>query len=162
MEAVRRTAGVTLYDTQLLAGLALSRGAIAEMATGEGKTLAAALPALLNALAGHGVHVATTNAYLARRDAGLLRPAFELLGVSLGLLPEGPASEEKRRAYACDVTYGTGYEFGFDYLRDQVAALQPCAEARRALSPIAARREAGRPGRQTTARARRRRHRRGG
>jgi preprotein translocase subunit SecA len=123
-EATGRVLAVRLYDVQLLAGLALAQGAIAEMATGEGKTLAAALPAALYALAGRGVHVVTPNSYLAARDYQLLEPVWRLLGVSAGLLREGATPQEKQAAYACDVTYGTGYEFGFDYLRDQLAALR--------------------------------------
>jgi preprotein translocase subunit SecA len=120
-EAARRTLNISLYDVQLLAGLALVRGAIAEMQTGEGKTLAAALPAVSAALRGRGVHVMTVNRYLAQRDYHWLAPLFARLGVSAGLLEEGASSAEKRRAYACDITYGPGYEFGFDYLRDQTA-----------------------------------------
>jgi preprotein translocase subunit SecA len=122
-EAVRRTLGLKLYDVQLLAGLAMARGAVAEMQTGEGKTLAASLPAFIFSLAGRGVHVATPNAYLAQRDARLLQPAFALLGCTVGLLPERAAAQQKREAYACDVTYATGYELGFDYLRDRLAEM---------------------------------------
>jgi preprotein translocase subunit SecA len=116
--------GVSPYNVQLLAGLAMAGGAIAEMQTGEGKTLAAALPAFLLSLSGEGVHVATTNAYLAQRDQALLAPVFQLLGASCGLLREQAPLEEKRAAYAGEITYGTGYAFGFDYLRDQLARLQ--------------------------------------
>jgi preprotein translocase subunit SecA len=122
-EAIRRTLGLELFDVQLLAGLALARGAVAEMQTGEGKTLAAALPAFLHGVRGRGVHMATPNSYLAERDWRQLAPAYELLGVSAGLLGEHVSPEAKRAAYACDITYGTGYEFGFDYLRDQLARL---------------------------------------
>lgn len=118
-EAVRRTTTLSYYQVQLLAGLALAAGAIAEMKTGEGKTIVAALPATLHALKGEGVHVATVNSYLAERDHELLLPAYTLLGMSIGLLKEKAKPDEKRSAYACDITYGTGYEFGFDYLRDQ-------------------------------------------
>ena len=120
-EAVRRTTSLSFYDVQLLAGLALSAGAIAEMKTGEGKTIVAALPAVLRALTGEGVHVATVNSYLAERDFELLQPAYSMLGLSVGLLSDNARPEQKRNAYACDITYGTGYEFGFDYLRDQSA-----------------------------------------
>ena len=120
-EAVRRTTGLSYYEVQLLAGLALSAGAIAEMRTGEGKTIVAALPAALHALKGHGVHVATVNTYLAERDFQLLMPAYSMLGFSTGLLRDTDNPAAKRSAYACDITYGTGYEFGFDYLRDQSA-----------------------------------------
>ncbi len=119
LEAIRRRLGVTLYDVQLLAGLALSQQTIAEMQTGEGKTLVAALPAILHSLSGHGVHVHTVNSYLAERDFAKVLPAFQLLGISAGLIRPHSTSDERRAAYACDVTYGPGYEFGFDYLRDQ-------------------------------------------
>lgn len=122
-EAIRRTTGLEMFDVQLLAGLALARGAVAEMQTGEGKTLAAALPAFLYGLQGRGVHVVTPNAYLAERDWQQLAPAYELLGIRAGLLRERVPPEVKRAAYDCDVTYGTGYEFGFDYLRDQLARM---------------------------------------
>jgi len=120
-EAVRRIRGFNLYDVQLLAGIALSRGAVAEMATGEGKTLTASVPAVLHALAGRGVHVATSNAYLAERDCVELSPVYDLLGLRAALLPEQAPPTEKREAYLADITYGTGHEFGFDYLRDEVA-----------------------------------------
>jgi len=112
-----------LYDTQLLAGLALARGAIAEMQTGEGKTLSALLPAVLFALTGRGVHVATPNAYLAKRDYELLEPVYALLGMRCGLLREQGSDAAKLAAYESDVTYGTGYEFGFDLLRDELGRL---------------------------------------
>jgi len=123
-EALRRTLGICYYDVQLLGGLTLARGSVAEMQTGEGKTYVAVLPAFVHALGGSGVHVVTSNDYLADRDFHLLRPAYELLGMSVGLLPPNGALPEKRSAYRCDVTYGPGYEFGFDYLRDQVALRQ--------------------------------------
>lgn len=119
LEAVRRHTGMVYYDVQLLAGLALSTGALAEMKTGEGKTIVAALPACLYGLSGKGAHVATVNAYLAERDWELMRPPLEMLGLSVGLSREQAPSHEKRIAYACDVTYSTGYELGFDFLRDQ-------------------------------------------
>ena len=120
-EAVRRTRGIFPYDVQLTAGLTLADGRLAEMATGEGKTLVALLPAFCFALHGHGAHVATVNSYLAGRDCDFARPAFALLGMSTGLLAERASQPDKRAAYSCDVTYGVGTEFGFDYLRDQVA-----------------------------------------
>ncbi len=123
IEAVRRTYGIDLYDVQLLAGLALARKSIAEMQTGEGKTLSATLAASAFALCGEGVHVMTVNAYLAERDYELLRPAFELLGLSVGVLRPDASPAQKRDAYRCDITYGPGYEFGFDYLRDQLSLL---------------------------------------
>jgi preprotein translocase subunit SecA len=131
-DALRRASGICLYDVQLLAASALAQGAIAEMQTGEGKTLACAPAAYLHALTGRGVHIATTNQYLAKRDYETLLPAYKLLGISVGLLPEqsGSPTEQsgspaaKYDAYRCDVTYGTGYEFGFDYLRDQLTLQQ--------------------------------------
>ncbi len=118
-EAFRRLLGIQLYDVQLLAGLALVRPAVAEMQTGEGKTFAAVLPAFVHALAGRGVHVMTVNAYLAERDFEQLEPVYRTLGLSAGLVRSDATPADKRAAYACDVTYGPGYEFGFDYLRDQ-------------------------------------------
>ncbi|MHB8973954.1 MAG: preprotein translocase subunit SecA [Pirellulaceae bacterium] len=123
-DALRRTRGVELYDAQLLAALILVHGRVAEMQTGEGKTLACAPAAYLHGLTGRGVHIATPNAYLAQRDFELLAPAFRMLGVSVSRLPERAAADQKRAAYLCDVTYGTGYEFGFDYLRDRLSARQ--------------------------------------
>ena len=120
-EAMRRVLGITPYDVQLLGGMALSRGAIAEMQTGEGKTFTAVFPACLQALSGNGVHVMTVNAYLAQRDYELLAPVYRLLGLTVGLIESESNLLEKAAAYASDVTYGPGYEFGFDYLRDQVA-----------------------------------------
>ena len=123
-EAIRRVSGMRAFDVQVMAGLVMARGHLAEMATGEGKTLVAALPASVLALAGKGVHLATVNAYLAERDFEIMRPGYEFLGLSVALLPERAPPDDKREAYAADVTYGTGYEFGFDYLRDQLAKLQ--------------------------------------
>ena len=120
-EALRRACGVELYDLQLRAALGLLRGDIVEMQTGEGKTFSCAPAAYLRALSGKGVHVATPNFYLAERDCQLLQPAFAMLGVTAGLLPERADDSAKRTAYRCDITYGSGYEFGFDYLRDQIA-----------------------------------------
>ncbi|MBL9154377.1 MAG: hypothetical protein JNK37_17940 [Verrucomicrobiales bacterium] len=123
-EATRRTHGLFHYPVQLLAGLRLIRGSIAEMATGEGKTLAVSLPAFIFALAGKGVHVATVNSYLAERDYEFSEPIFKFLGMTVGMLPEKNNTEGKRQAYRCDITYGTGYEFGFDYLRDQLVLMR--------------------------------------
>lgn len=123
-EAVRRVTGKSYYDVQLLGGLSLARGEIAQMQTGEGKTLTTALPAFVFALAGRGVHIATTNAYLAQRDCEELRASLEFLNLTVGLLPEEHNPAQKQAAYACDVTFGTGYEFGFDFLRDQIALRQ--------------------------------------
>ncbi|MGF1679474.1 MAG: helicase-related protein [Candidatus Methylacidiphilales bacterium] len=122
-EAVKRSLGMRPYDVQIMAGLVMARGELAEMATGEGKTLVATLPASVLALTGRGVHVTTVNAYLAERDHALMQPVFQFLGLSSALLPERARPEEKRAAYAADITYGTGYEFGFDYLRDQLMRL---------------------------------------
>lgn len=118
-EALRRTSGIRLYDVQLAGGLVLAGGQIAEMQTGEGKTLVAGLGAFLQGLTRRGVHVSTTNAYLAQRDFEGLAPVFQLLGLSAGLLRDGDRPAAARAAYQCDITYGTGYQFGFDYLRDQ-------------------------------------------
>ncbi len=120
-ESVRRAHAMVPYDCQLIAGLALADGMLAEMATGEGKTLVALLPAFVFALHGKGAHVATVNPYLAGRDCEFARPAFELLGLSIALLKERVPTAEKRADYRADVTYGVGTEFGFDYLRDQLA-----------------------------------------
>lgn len=120
-ESVRRCHGLEAYDCQLIAGLILAEGRLAEMATGEGKTFVALLPAFCFALHGLGSHVATVNAYLTSRDFQFARPAFERLGLTVGLLPDKQDPGKKRAAYACDVTYGVGTEFGFDYLRDQLA-----------------------------------------
>ncbi len=123
-EATRRTLDVSLYDEQLLAGLVLIGRNVAEMQTGEGKTYAASFPAFLYALRGHGVHIVTANDYLATRDYRLLAPVFHKLGVSVGLLTPDAPIDEKRQAYAADVTYGADQEFGFDYLRDYLRATQ--------------------------------------
>ncbi|TWU31964.1 preprotein translocase subunit SecA [Novipirellula artificiosorum] len=119
-EAVHRVSGKSYYDVQLLAGWKLCQGTIAEIQTGEGKTLITAIPAFVFALAGRGVHVATTNDYLSRRDFETNRPAFRLLGMTTSHLDTGQDDNLKRAAYACDITYGPGYEYGFDYLRDQI------------------------------------------
>lgn len=120
IEAVRRVLGKSLYDTQLVAGLVLADGSIAEMQTGEGKTLATIFPAALHALRGKGVHVMTTNDYLASRDASTLTPVFEALGMSVGCVRSNATPDEKRIAYRRDITFGPGYQFGFDYLLDQL------------------------------------------
>jgi len=117
-EAARRTIGQSPYDCQLLGGLALHHGLIAEMHTGEGKTLAATLPAALNALAGKGVHIVTANDYLATRDATWMTPIYHLLGLSVGLVTTQDNDDARRKAYGCDITYGTAGQFGLDYLRD--------------------------------------------
>ena len=121
-EAAYRTVGLCPYDVQLLGGVALHRGAVAEMATGEGKTLVAVLPTALAAMAGRGtVLVVTVNDYLARRDAEFVKPIHAALGLSVGLVQAGDSPAERRAAYACDVTYVTNSELGFDYLRDNLA-----------------------------------------
>jgi preprotein translocase subunit SecA len=120
-EAGRRTMGMRHFDVQLIGGMVLHDGAIAEMKTGEGKTLTATLAVVLNSLGGRGVHVVTVNDYLARRDAMWMKPIYDILGVSVGVLQNMQPYEEKRAAYAADVTYGTNSEFGFDYLRDNMA-----------------------------------------
>ena len=120
-EAGERVLGMRHFDVQLIGGMALYEGKIAEMRTGEGKTLVATLPAYLNALAGTSVHLITVNDYLATRDAQWMRPLYEFLGVSVGVIRSGQAQEEKRAAYASDIVYGTNNEFGFDYLRDNMA-----------------------------------------
>mgnify|MGYP001255155189 CR=1 FL=1 len=120
-EASKRTLGMRHFDVQLIGGMVLHNGDIAEMKTGEGKTLTATLPVVLNTLKGDSVHVVTVNDYLARRDANWMRPVYELLGVSVGILQSGEYGQAKHDAYAADVTYGTNSEFGFDYLRDNLA-----------------------------------------
>ena len=120
-EAGRRSMAMRHFDVQLIGGMVLHDGAIAEMRTGEGKTLTATLPVVLNAMAGMGVHVVTVNDYLARRDADWMSPIYDALGITVGVLQNMQPYEEKRDAYACDVVYGTNSEFGFDYLRDNMA-----------------------------------------
>src|SRR6516162_2500492 len=120
-EAGKRAMGMRHFDVQMIGGMVLNDGAIAEMKTGEGKTLTATLAVVLNALAGRGVHVVTVNDYLARRDAMWMKPIYDALGVSVGVLQNMQPYEDKRAAYAADVTYGTNSEFGFDYLRDNMA-----------------------------------------
>jgi preprotein translocase subunit SecA len=119
-EAGRRFLGMRHYDVQLLGGMVLHSGAIAEMVTGEGKTLVATLPAYLNALAGKGVHVVTVNDYLARRDMEWMAPLYMGLGLTVGAIQSGMETDERQAAYSCDITYGTNNEFGFDYLRDNM------------------------------------------
>jgi preprotein translocase subunit SecA len=120
-EAARRATGLAAHDVQMIAGLAMAEGNVAELPTGEGKTLAAVFPASVFALSGRAVHVLTFNDYLARRDASWMGPAYLLLGLSVGVIQEGLAKAEKKAAYACDVTYATAKEAGFDHLRDQLA-----------------------------------------
>ncbi|MFN8768115.1 MAG: preprotein translocase subunit SecA [Lysobacteraceae bacterium] len=120
-EAARRVLGMRHYDVQLIGGMALHLGKIAEMRTGEGKTLMATLPVYLNALSGKGVHVVTVNDYLARRDAAWMGKLYNFLGLSVGVVFPGMPMADKHAAYAADITYGTNNEFGFDYLRDNMA-----------------------------------------
>ncbi|HEY3858289.1 MAG TPA: preprotein translocase subunit SecA [Gammaproteobacteria bacterium] len=120
-EAARRRLGMRHFDVQLIGGMVLHRGKIAEMRTGEGKTLVATLAAYLNAIPGKGVHVITVNDYLAQRDANWMRPVFEALDMTVGVILANQDHETKRAAYAADITYGTNNEFGFDYLRDNMA-----------------------------------------
>lgn len=120
-EASKRVFGMRHFDVQLIGGMVLNERCIAEMRTGEGKTLTATLPAYLNALSGKGVHVVTVNDYLAQRDAENNRPLFEFLGMTVGINLPGMPAPAKREAYAADITYGTNNEYGFDYLRDNMA-----------------------------------------
>lgn len=119
-EAAWRTLGLRHFDVQLMGGIVLHRGRIAEMKTGEGKTLTSTLPVYLNALSGKGVHVVTVNDYLAKRDAHWMKPVYELLGVTVGAIQHEMTPDQRQAAYACDITYGTNNEFGFDYLRDNM------------------------------------------
>ena len=128
-EASRRTIGQRHFDVQLIGGMVLHSGAIAEMKTGEGKTLTATLPVFLNSLAGNAVHLVTVNDYLARRDAEWMRPIYDALGVTVAAIQEGDDPPSRREKYACDVVYGTNSEFGFDYLRDNMAgSLEECVQ----------------------------------
>ncbi|MDZ7735354.1 MAG: preprotein translocase subunit SecA [Gammaproteobacteria bacterium] len=120
-ETSRRILDMRHFDVQLIGGMVLHQGSIAEMRTGEGKTLVATLPAYLNALTGQGVHIITVNDYLAQRDADWMGKIYEFLGLSVGVIISGMTSEHRREAYAADITYGTNNEFGFDYLRDNMA-----------------------------------------
>ncbi|MFA5802535.1 MAG: preprotein translocase subunit SecA [Thermoleophilia bacterium] len=120
-EASRRKLGMRHFDVQIMGGIVLHQGKIAEMKTGEGKTLVATLPVYLNALSGNSVHVVTVNDYLARRDAEWMMPVYNFLGLKVGILQDNMSKEERREAYIADCTYGTNSEFGFDYLRDNMA-----------------------------------------
>ncbi len=119
-EGARRVLGLYPYPVQLMGAAALHEGNIAEMKTGEGKTLTATMPVYLNAIAGKGVHVVTVNEYLANRDAGEMGELYEFLGLTVGVNLNSMTKEEKQEAYAADITYGTNNEFGFDYLRDNM------------------------------------------
>ncbi|HSS86350.1 MAG TPA: DEAD/DEAH box helicase, partial [Reyranella sp.] len=119
-EAAKRTLGQRHFDVQLKGGMVLHQGKIAEMKTGEGKTLVATLPVYLNALESKGVHVVTVNDYLAKRDSEWMGQIYKFLGLSVGVIVHELTDEERKAAYACDVTYGTNNELGFDYLRDNM------------------------------------------
>ena len=119
-EASKRVFGMRHFDVQLLGGMVLNQRCIAEMRTGEGKTLTATLPAYLNALSGKGVHVVTVNDYLSKRDSEWMGKVYRYQGLSVGLIVHGISKSDRRKAYASDVTYGTNNEFGFDYLRDNM------------------------------------------
>src|SRR4249920_2180060 len=132
-EASRRVLNMRHFDVQLLGGIALHNGKIAEMRTGEGKTLVATLPAYLNTLAGKGVHVVTVNDYLAQRDADWMGRIYRFLGLTVGVNLSQLPHPEKQAAYAADITYGTNNEFGFDYLRDNMV-FSPGERVQRTLS----------------------------
>ncbi|MBN1828364.1 MAG: preprotein translocase subunit SecA [Deltaproteobacteria bacterium] len=119
-EAAKRTVGMRPFDVQIIGGIVLHEGKIAEMKTGEGKTLAATMPVYLNALVGRGAHIVTVNDYLAGRDAQWMGPIYRFLGLSVGVIIHGMTDEERKQAYNCHITYGTNNEFGFDYLRDNM------------------------------------------
>ena len=135
-EAADRVLGMRHFPVQVMGGIILHQGRIAEMKTGEGKTLVATLPAYLNALSGKGVHVVTVNEYLARRDSEWMGNLYRWMGLTVGLAISGMNPDEKRAAYAADITYGTNNEFGFDYLRDNMVVYkQQLRPARPAITP---------------------------
>ena len=119
-EASRRVLGMRQYRVQLIGGIVLHQGRIAEMKTGEGKTLVAVAPVYLHALSGKGAHVVTVNDYLAKRDKELMQPVYEFLGMKVGVILQGQDPLERKAQYECDITYGTNNEYGFDYLRDNM------------------------------------------
>lgn len=123
-EAAKRTVGMRPFDVQLLGGIVLHEGNIAEMKTGEGKTLVATLPAYLNALSGKGVHIVTVNDYLASRDSQWMGQIYRFLGLEVGLIVHGLTTEERKQAYQADITYATNNELGFDYLKDNMVINQ--------------------------------------
>src|SRR6202050_4947409 len=128
-EAAKRTIGQRLFDVQLMGGAALHMGNIAEMRTGEGKTITGVLPAYLNALTGKGVHLVTVNDYLAKRDSEWMGRIHRFLGLEVGVILAQMEPDERRKQYAADITYGTNNEFGFDYLRDNMAwGLEECVQ----------------------------------
>ena len=120
-EAAWRVLGMKPYRVQIIGGIVLHQGRIAEMKTGEGKTLVATMPAYLNALTGRGVHIVTVNDYLAKRDSDWMGKVYRFMGLTCGTILHDMSSQERREAYACDITYGTNNELGFDYLRDNMA-----------------------------------------
>ena len=130
-EAAKRTIGQRQFDVQIVGGIAIHNRCIAELETGEGKTLVATMPAFLNALPGKGVHVVTVNDYLARRDAEWMGPIYQMLGLTVGCIQTGQTDPVRRAAYACDITYGTAKELGFDFLRDELKRLQLGGDAHR-------------------------------
>ena len=130
-EAAKRTLGQRHYDVQMIGGIALHRGEIAEMRTGEGKTLVATLATYLNALPGKGVHVVTVNDYLARRDADWMGQIYRFLGLTVGVIVPNLTDQQRREAYESDITYATNNELGFDYLRDNMAVtIEACVQRR--------------------------------
>ncbi len=133
-EAAKRVTGMRPFDVQIIGGIVLHQGSIAEMVTGEGKTLVATLPVYLNALAGQGVHVVTVNDYLARRDREWMGPIYEFLGLTVGLIQHDMSQAERQVGYRADITYGTNNEFGFDYLRDNSIARRPEHRVQRTLN----------------------------
>ena len=133
-----RTMNMRHYEVQLIGGMIMFDGSIAEMETGEGKTLTATLPTYLYALPGKGVHVATVNDYLAARDAELMMPVYKMLGMSVGIIESQMSSDDRRKAYACDITYGTSKEFGFDFLRDRLLIRQTREQGLGVLGPLLA------------------------
>ncbi len=130
-EAAKRAIGQRQFDVQIVGGIAIHNRSIAELETGEGKTLVAIMPAFLNALTGKGVHIVTVNDYLARRDAEWMGPIYQLLGLTVGCIQTGQSDTVRREAYACDITYGTAKELGFDFLRDELKRLQLGGDAHR-------------------------------
>jgi len=133
-ETAKRVTGMRLFDVQIIGGIVLHQGSIAEMVTGEGKTLVATLPVYLNALIGNGVHVVTVNDYLARRDREWMGPIYEFLGLTVGLIQHDMSNAERQVGYRADITYGTNNEFGFDYLRDNSIARRPEHRVQRTLN----------------------------
>ncbi len=130
-ESAKRTISQRHFDVQIVGGIAIHNRCIAEMETGEGKTLVATMPAFLNALPGKGVHVITVNDYLARRDAEWMAPIYKMLGLTVGCIQTGQTDAARRAAYACDITYGTAKELGFDFLRDELKRLKMGGDAHR-------------------------------